>query len=307
MGNYIVRRFMQAVITLLAMTVIVFLLARASGDPADTLLPAEATQEHRARMMQLWGLDRPVHVQYGRFLINAMRGDFGLALMNPGRNALDLVLERVGPTVELAAVAMLWAVALALVIGVVSAVRKDSLLDTGGKIIAILGQSMPHFWIGIILMWVFAVQLRWLPTSGYGTWQHFVMPAIVVGWFQVSALMRLLRSGMLEALDSEYVQLARVKGVSRSAIVWKHCLRNAAIAPLTYAGIMLSYLVVGSITTEIVFNWPGVGALVYRAILARDFAVVQAIAIVFGVMIIFTQFVVDVLYAYLDPRIRYGE
>ena len=194
MGSFIVRRFGQAVITLLAMTVIVFLLARASGDPADTLLPAEATQEHRARMMELWGLDQPVHVQYGRFLMNAMRGDFGLALMNPGRDVLELVMERVGPTVELAAIAMLWAVVLALVIGVVSAVRKDSLLDTGGKIIAILGQSMPHFWIGIILMWVFAVRLGWLPTSGYGTWRHFVMPAIVVGWFQVSALMRLLRS-----------------------------------------------------------------------------------------------------------------
>jgi peptide/nickel transport system permease protein len=307
MGNFIVRRFGQAVITLLAMTLIVFLLARASGDPADTLLPAEATREHRARMMELWGLDQPVHVQYGRFLMNALRGDFGLALMNPGREVLDLVLERVRPTIELAVVAMLGAVALSLVIGVFSAVYKDSPFDTGGKILAILGQSMPHFWIGIILMWVFAVHFGWLPTSGYGTWRHFVMPAIVVGWFQVSALMRLLRSGMLEALDSEYVQLARVKGVSQASIVWKHCLRNAAIAPLTYAGIMLSYLVVGSITTEIVFNWPGVGALVYRAILARDFAVVQAIAIVFGVMIIFTQFVVDILYGFIDPRIRYGK
>lgn len=307
MGNYILRRMGQAVITLLAMTLIVFLLARASGDPSDTLLPAEASQEHRDRMMELWGLDQPLYAQYLRFLGNALRGDFGLALMNPGRDAMELVLERVGPTVELAVVAMLGAVALALVIGVFTAVHKNSPWDTGGKIIAILGQSMPHFWVGIMLMWVFAVQYGWLPTSGYGTWQHFVMPAIVVGWFQVSALMRLLRSGMLEALDSEYVQLARVKAVSPRAIVWKHCLRNAAIAPLTYAGIMLSYLVVGSITTEIVFDWPGVGALIYRAILARDFAVVQAIAVVFGVLIIFTQFVVDILYAYVDPRIRYGE
>lgn len=307
MGNYILRRLIEAVITLLAMTIIVFALARASGDPTDTLLPAEATQEHRDRMMALWGLDQPLHVQYGRFLINALRGDFGLSLMLPGRNALDLVFERLRHTVELAVVAMIFAVLIALIVGVFSAVYKDSPFDTVGKVIALLGQSMPHFWIGIILMWVLAVQLRWLPTSGYGNWRHFVMPAIVVGWFQVSALMRLLRSGMLEALDSEYVQLARVKGVSKAAIIWKHCLRNAAIAPLTYAGIMLSYLVVGSITTEIVFNWPGVGVLTYRAILARDFAVVQAVAVVFGAVIILTQFVVDVLYAFIDPRIRYGE
>jgi peptide/nickel transport system permease protein len=307
MGNYILRRLIEAVITLLAMTIIVFALARASGDPADTLLPAEATQEHRDRMMALWGLDQPLHVQYGRFLVNALRGDFGLSLMLPGRNALDLVFERMRRTIELAVVAMVFAVVISLIIGVFSAVYKNSFFDTVGKVIAILGQSMPHFWIGIILMWVFAVRLRWLPTSGYGSWRHFVMPAVVVGWFQVSALMRLLRSGMLEALDSEYVQLARVKAVSQAAIIWKHCLRNAAIAPLTYAGIMLSYLVVGSITTEIVFNWPGVGVLIYRAILARDFAVVQAVAIVFGVVIIATQFVVDVLYAYVDPRIRYAE
>lgn len=305
MGNYILRRLGQTLVTLLAMTIIVFALARASGNPADTLLPAEATQEHRDRMMELWGLDQPIHVQYGRFLTNAVRGDFGLSLMLPGRNALELVFERMRRTAELALVAILLTLVISLMIGVLSAVYRDRPLDFVGKIIAILGQSMPHFWIGIILMWVFAVQLRMLPTSGYGTWRHFVMPAIVVGWFQVSAMMRLLRSGMLEALDSEYVQLARVKGVSRMKIIWKHCLRNASIAPLTYAGIMLSYLVVGSITTEIVFNWPGVGVLIYRAILARDFAVVQAVAVVFGVVIIFTQLVVDILYAYVDPRIRY--
>lgn len=305
MGNYILRRLGQTLVTLLAMTIIVFALARASGNPADTLLPAEATQEHRDRMMELWGLDQPIHVQYGRFLTNAVRGDFGLSLMLPGRNALELVFERMRRTAELALVAILLTLVISLIIGVLSAVYRDRPLDFVGKIIAILGQSMPHFWIGIILMWVFAVQLRMLPTSGYGTWRHFVMPAVVVGWFQVSAMMRLLRSGMLEALDSEYVQLARVKGVSRMTIIWKHCLRNASIAPLTYAGIMLSYLVVGSITTEIVFNWPGVGVLIYRAILARDFAVVQAVAVVFGVVIIFTQLVVDILYAYVDPRIRY--
>lgn len=305
MGRYILERLGQALITIFFMTIIVFVLARASGDPADTLLPAEATEEHRERMLELWGLDEPLHIQYVQFVTNAVQGDFGESLRLPGRDAFELVVTRMIRTVELAGVAMGFALVLALVIGVFSAVYKNSLLDVVGKTIAILGQSLPHFWIGLILMWILAVNLGWLPTSGYGTWRHYVMPAIVVGWFQVSALMRLVRSAMLESLDSEYVQLARVKGLSRSRIIWKHCFRNAAIPPLTYAGIMLSYLVVGSITTEIVFAWPGVGVLVLDSVLARDFAVVQAIAVIFGVVIIFTQFLVDILYAFIDPRIRY--
>ncbi len=305
MGKYILKRLGQAIFTLFAMSIIVFFLARLSGDPADTLLPAEATQEHRDRMMALWGLDRPTHIQYFLFVGNAVRGDFGESLRLPGRDAFNLVMVRMSKTAELALVAMLFAILLALVIGVFSAVYKNSPLDFFGKLIAILGQSLPHFWIGIVLIWIFAVNLRILPTSGYGTWKHFVMPAIVVGWFQVAALMRLVRSAMFEALDSEYVQLARVKGVSPMKVIWKHCFRNALIPPLTYAGIMLGYLVVGSITTEIVFSWPGVGVLVLQSVLARDYAVVQAISIVFGTIIIAVNFLVDILYAFIDPRIRY--
>lgn len=305
MGAYLVKRLGQAVVTILFMTVLVFALARATGDPADTLLPAEASQEHRDRMMEHWGLDQPMHVQYWQFISNAVQGDFGTSLRLPGRDAYDLVITRMSRTVELAVVAMIFAVIFAMIVGVLSAVFKGSWLDNFGKAIAILGQSLPHFWIGLILMWVLAVNLRWLPTSGYGTWQHYVMPAIVVGWFQVAALMRLVRSAMLEALDSEYVQLARIKGVSQTRIIWKHCFRNAAVPPLTYAGIMLSYLVVGSITTEIVFAWPGAGVLVLDSVLSRDYAVVQAIAVIFGVVVILAQLLVDILYAYIDPRIRY--
>lgn len=305
MGAYLVKRLGQAIITILFMTVLVFALARATGDPADTLLPAEASQEHRDRMLEHWGLDEPIHVQYWQFISNGVQGDFGTSLRLPGRDAYDLVITRMAKTVELAVVAMVFAVIFAMIVGVLSAVFKGSLLDNFGKAVAILGQSLPHFWVGLILMWVFAVNLGWLPTSGYGTWQHYVMPAIVVGWFQVAALMRLVRSAMLEALDSEYVQLARIKGVSQTRIIWKHCFRNAAVPPLTYAGIMLSYLVVGSITTEIVFAWPGAGVLVLDSVLARDYAVVQAIAVIFGVVIIIAQLLVDILYAYIDPRIRY--
>lgn len=305
MQRYIISRLGQTLLTLFAVSIIVFALGRLTGDPADVLMPLEAPAEARAQIREHWGLTDPMPVQYLRFVGNALRGDFGESLNWPGHDALSLVLYRIRNTVELGLVALAFAVAVALPIGVLSAVRKNSNVDRIGKTIAILGQSLPHFWIGIVFMWVFAVQLRWLPTSGRGTLAHLIMPAVVIGWFQVAALMRLLRSSMLEALDSEYIKLARLKGLSERKVVWKHALRNATIAPLTYAGVMLAYLVVGSITTETVFSWPGVGLLVVNAVTARDFQVVQTVAMVFATVIIFANLAVDILYAYLDPRIRY--
>jgi len=303
--RYIIKRLGQTVLTLFAVSIIVFGLARLTGDPADVLMPMEATEEDRARVLEHWGLDKPVHVQYAVFITNAVQGDFGESLQWPGRDALQLVLSRIGATVELGLVALLFAVVVAVPIGVLSAVYKNSRLDALGKFIALLGQSLPHFWIGIIFMWIFAVHLRWLPTSGRGSVQQVIMPAIVIGWFQVAALMRLIRSAMLDSLDSEYVKLARIKGVSERAVIWKHALRNATGAPLNYFGIMMAYLVVGSITTETVFSWPGVGLLIVNAVTARDFQVVQAVAMVFAVVIVLVNLAVDILYAYLDPRIRY--
>jgi peptide/nickel transport system permease protein len=303
--KYIVKRLGQTILTLFAVSIIVFGLARLTGDPADVLMPMEATQEDRDRILEHWGLDEPLHVQYAVFIGNALQGDFGESLQWPGRDALDLVLTRIGATVQLGAAALLFALVVAVPIGVLSAVHKNSRLDFAGKAIALLGQSLPHFWIGIIFMWIFAVHLRWLPTSGRGTVWHMIMPAIVIGWFQVAALMRLMRSSMLDALDSEYIKLARIKGVPEVFVIWKHALRNATVAPLTYFGIMISYLVVGSITTETVFSWPGVGLLIVNAVTARDFQVVQAVALVFAIVIILVNLAVDILYAYLDPRIRY--
>lgn len=305
MQRYIINRLGQTILTLFAVSIIVFALGRLTGDPADVLMPMEASREHREAVREHWGLTDPMPTQYFRFIGNALRGDFGVSFNWPGHDALTLVLHRIRNTVELGIVALVFAVAVAVPIGVLSSVRKNSNLDRIGKLIAILGQSLPHFWIGIVFMWVFAVHLRWLPTSGRGTWAHLVMPAIVIGWFQVAALMRLIRSSMLEAMDSEYIKLARLKGLSDRTVIWKHALRNATIAPLTYAGVMLAYLVVGSITTETVFSWPGVGLLVVNAVQARDFQVVQAVAMVFATVIIFANLVVDILYAYLDPRIRY--
>jgi peptide/nickel transport system permease protein len=248
----------------------------------------------------------PIDAQYFVFLGKALRGDFGMSWKWQGHSAMGLVIERLPATLQLAGVAILISVVIAVPFGVFAAVWKDSLFDSMGKIVALLGQSLPSFWLGIVLMWCFAVWLRWLPTSGRGTLAHMVLPAVCLGWFQVAAMMRLIRSAMLDVLDSEFVKLTRIKGLSESRVIWKHCLRNAAIAPLTYFAITAGVLITGSVVIESVFAWPGTGLLAVDAVRARDFQVVQAIVIVFAAVFILTNLVVDILYAYIDPRIRFA-
>jgi peptide/nickel transport system permease protein len=252
-----------------------------------------------------WGLDKPLYVQYFVFLSKAVRGDFGMSWKWQGHSAMGLVVERLPATLQLGGIALGISVLIALPIGVMAAVYRDTPFDYMGKVIALLGQSLPAFWLGIVLMWIFAVHLGWLPTSGRGTIYHMILPAVSLGWFQVAALMRLVRSSMLDVLDSEFVKLTRIKGLAEWKIVWKHCLRNAAITPLTYFAITASALVTGSVVTESVFAWPGTGLLAVDAVRARDFQVVQAIVIVFAGVFICANLIVDILYAYLDPRIRY--
>jgi peptide/nickel transport system permease protein len=287
------------------MSIIVFSLARVTGNPLDVLLPLEATPDDYERVAKHWGLDKPLYVQYFVFLGKALRGDFGMSWKWQGHSAMGLVMERLPATLELAGLALLISVVIALPVGVLAAVMKDKPFDYAGKIIALLGQSLPSFWLGIVLMWIFAVMLGWLPTSGRGGIRHMILPAVCLGWFQVAAMMRLVRSSMLDVLDSEFVKLARVKGLAEWKVVWKHCLRNASIAPLTYFAITAGVLLTGSVVTESVFAWPGTGLLAVDAVRARDFQVVQAIVIVFAAVFIFTNLIVDILYAYLDPRIRY--
>jgi peptide/nickel transport system permease protein len=246
-----------------------------------------------------------VHEQYFIFLAKALQGDFGESLKYQGQSAMGMVAERLPATLELAAVALFISAILALPIGVLAAVGKGSRWDTAAKIVALMGQSLPNFWLGIVLMWIFAVWLDWLPASGRGGVKHLILPAITIGWFQVAAIMRLVRSSMLEVLDSEFVKLARVKGIPEWKVVWKHCLRNAGIAPLTFFAIIAGSLVTGAVVTETVFTWPGVGLLVVDAVRSRDFQVVQAVVILFAGVFILCNLLVDILYAYLDPRIRY--
>jgi len=313
MQRYILVRFLQSLLTLWVMSVIVFSLARLTGDPLDVLLPMEAGEGERERVAQHWGLDRPLFVnvehpldtQYFTFLGKALQGDFGNSWKWQGHTAMGLVVERMPATLQLSSVAIAISVLLALPFGVLTAVWKDTLFDSVGKIFALLGQSLPSFWLGIVLMWIFAVTLGWLPTSGRGTVSHMVLPAICLGWFQVAAMMRLIRSSMLDVLDSEFVKLTRIKGLPEWRVIWKHCLRNAAIAPLTYFAITLGVLVTGSVVIESVFAWPGTGLLAVDAVRARDFQVVQAIVIVFTSVLIMVNLAVDILYAYIDPRIRF--
>ena len=305
MQRYILIRFLQSLLALLVMSVIVFSLARMTGDPLDVLLPMEAGEGERERVAHYWGLDRPLYEQYFVFLGKALQGDFGNSWKWQGHTAMGLVVERLPATLQLGGLALLISVVLALPFGVLTAVWKDRFFDSIGKIFALLGQSLPTFWLGIVLMWIFAVSLGWLPTSGRGGLQHMILPAVCLGWFQVATMMRLIRSSMLDVLDSEFVKLTRIKGLSEWKVIWKHCLRNAAITPLTYFAITTGVLITGSVITESVFAWPGTGLLVVDAVRARDFQVVQAIVIVFAAVFTMTNLVVDILYAYIDPRIRY--
>lgn len=304
MQRFIAVRILQSLMAILIMTVIVFGLARMSGDPLDVMLPIEAMPEDYERLSKLWGLDQPLTTQYVIFIKKAVQGDFGDSLKYQGKSAMSLVQERLPATLELAGFALLISVLIALPIGVMAAVAKDTGWDAAAKVIALLGQSLPAFWLGIMLMWVFAVMLDWLPSSGRGGIQHIILPAITLGWFQVAAIMRLVRSSMLEVLDSEFVKLARVKGIPEWKVIWKHCLRNAGIAPLTFFAIIAGSLLTGSVVTETVFTWPGVGLMVVDAVRSRDFQVVQAVVIVFAGIFILCNLLVDILYAFLDPRIR---
>ena len=305
MQRFILIRVFQAFVSLWVVSMIVFGLGRITGDPTSVLLPFDATEQERLELRADLGRDRPIHVQYGTFINNAFHGDFGESIKWDGYSSMGIVIKRLPATLKLAAVAMIVAVAISLPVGIISAVKRDTIFDYVGKIIALFGQSLPAFWLGLVLMWVFAVQLDWVPTSGRTGWTSYFLPAISIGWFLVAALMRLVRSSMLEVMDSEYIKMARVKGLSEAKVVWKHGLRNASIAPLTFFGIIFGNLLVGSVSIETVYAWPGVGLLAFEAVLARDFPVMQAVVVIFAAIYISMNLVVDVLYAYLDPRIRY--
>lgn len=305
MHTYIIRRFCQSLLALLVLSMVIFLMSRLTGDPTLLMLPDDATHEDIAQLRHALGLDRPLPVQYWVFIRKAVQGDFGRSIKGQ-MPVLDMIKERLPNSIKLAAVALSIAVLMAFPLGVMAAVKKDTAFDTLANIIAVLGQSLPQFWVGIVLIQIFAVRLRWLPVAGVGGFSHYILPAFTLGWFVVAGMMRLLRSSMLDVMGSEFVKLARIKGLPSRTVVWKHALRNALIPVLTFGAIYLAILITGAILVETVFAWPGVGQLIYQGIVFRDFPVVQAVVLLTAGIVIAVNLLVDIAYAYIDPRIRYS-
>lgn len=305
MQRYIVVRMGQSVVALLILSLIIFALGRMSGDPVVLLLPPDATQEAEDILRRSLGLDRPWPVQYWKFMSNAVQFDFGDSI-KAKRPVLDLITPKVMNSVRLGLAAMVITLAIGIPLGVLAAVKRDTFFDGGAKLIAILGQSLPQFWVGIMLIQLFTVQLDLLPAAGTGGISHYVMPAFTLGWWVAAAIMRLLRSSMLEALDGEYIKMARIKGLPEWKIVWKHTFKNALIPVLTFAGTYLATFITGAILVETVFAWPGLGRLVYDSIIWRDFPVLQSLVLMIAAVVITVNLAVDIAYAYIDPRIRYN-
>lgn len=303
MITFVTRRAASALLTILVMSLLVFGLSRLSGDPRYLLLDEYATPEDFRLLGEQLGLDKPLPVQFWTFLSHAVVGDLGQSI-NVHQPVTTVIADRFPATLQLAAAAFLLTLVVAVLLGVITAMRRDTWIDVTGKLVALFGQSVPSFWFGIVLIFVVALQLGLLPTAGRGDWRNLILPAVALSANATAALTRLLRGAMLDALDAEYVKLARSKGASEMAIAWVHCLRNAGLVPLTYAGIVLGQFLTGSIVVETVFGWPGVGLLALQAVQTRDYPLLQGVVLAFAATYVSIAFVVDLIYGMLDPRVR---
>jgi peptide/nickel transport system permease protein len=303
MWRLFITRVLQAIFTLWVVSVVVFFAARITGSPDLALMPLDAMPEDREAFRKMYGLDRPLIVQYGRWLSRALQGDLGKGIQYKVP-VIELIRPRLWNSIKLAAVSMAMAVLLALPLGVLAAVKRGQIWDRIAMGIGLGGQSLPSFWLALILVLIFAVRFKVLPATGSGTWRHYVLPGFTLGWFISAGATRLVRSGMLEVLDAEYVKLARSKGVAETWVIWKHALRNALIPVVTFTGFMFGVIIASSITVETVFVWPGIGRLVFEALIVRDFPLIQGIVLIWSAIIIFLNLLVDLAYGLLDPRIR---
>lgn len=306
MTRFLVGRLVHSIFVLIGVSVLVFVLLYAGGDPARAMLPPDASAEQVEQYRQVLGLDQPLHIQYLRFVGRALQGDFGLSFRG-NQPAMELVLERFPASLWLTFASLVFAVIVAFPLGIITALRKDSWLDTGGSILALIWQAAPNFWLGIVLILIFAEYLRWLPPIGAGGPEHLVLPGVTLGAFTAAVLMRLLRSSLIEVLSSDYIRSAKGKGLSIFVIVMRHALKNASIPVVTVMGLQVGTLLGGAIITEQVFAYPGMGRLALSAIAARDIPVVMAFVIFIAVFIIIINLIVDFLYTLLDPRIRYTD
>ena len=305
MWRYLIGRVLQAVLSLLVVVSIVFVLTRLSGNPIYLLLDVNATERDQEILTRHLGLDKPLPVQYGIYVMNVALGDFGNSIISR-RPVTEHIWERLPATVELGFVAMFLSVLLGVPLGVYSAVRRGGMMDTGARVFAVLGQSMPTFWLGLMLILFFGVVLGVLPAGGRGTVWHLILPAFTLGYFTSAAILRLTRSAMLEVLGSDYIKFARLKGLHEQVVLWKHGLRNALLPVVTFAVLLFVQFLGGAVVTETVFAWPGLGRLILESITARDYPIVQAGVLVLSALYLTGNLCVDLLYSYLNPKIRHA-
>jgi len=304
MRSFVARRVLSGALVMVTVSLLVFVLSRMTGDPRELYVDEYTTADSYAAMGRAMGLDKPLVVQYGIWMANAIQGDFGVSLFTR-TDALPYILERILPTLQLTAGAFIFALITGIPLGVLSAVKRGTVWDYLGRIFALYGQALPAFWLGVMLILIFAVRLDWLPTGKRGDWTHYVLPSVTLGWGAAAGLVRLTRSAMLDVLDSEFIKFARAKGVNSRSVLWKHAFRNAMVAPLTYAGVLLAAFLTGAVVTETVFAWPGLGRAAVTAVFNKDFPVMTGIVLFFAGFYVAANFFVDILYSVIDPRIRY--
>jgi peptide/nickel transport system permease protein len=305
MRRYLARQLVQLAVVIVGISILAFSILHVIGDPVTLLLPQNAGKEEYERYKHLMGLDQPLWVQYWKFASRAVQGDFGKSWYGDAP-AFRLVVERMPPTIYLTLAGLAVALLIALPLGVVAALKRHSIVDTLCTLLAVAGQAMPIFWLGIMLIIIFAVQLKALPASGYGTWQHFLMPAFCLGAFLAPITMRLVRSGLIEVMNMEFIKTARAKGLGEGMVIVKHAFRNACIPVVTVLGLQFGQLLGGAFITETVFAWPGVATLTVDAIRNQDFPVVQCAVVLLALIIVFVNLIVDLIVGLIDPRIRAG-
>jgi peptide/nickel transport system permease protein len=303
MGRQLVSRLVETFVSLIGMSALIFVLVRISGDPVDLMRTPTTTEAEIANIKVQWGLDKSYVEQYFVFVGGMAQGDLGKSLIQR-RPVTTMIAEALPSSLSLGGLAFVLGIGLALVLGVLAATNRDTWLDNGVKFLAILGQALPGFWVAIVAIYIFAVYWHLLPTSGTGSPAHYVLPVLTLAFALLPGMMRLVRSSMLDVLGSEYVKLARIKGLPERTVIWKHALRNALIAPLTAAGAIFASLITGTLILETVFAWPGVGRLMVTGVSGRDFPVVQGVTMMVAVVTLVVNLLVDIAYAYVDPRIR---
>ncbi|GAA1544944.1 ABC transporter permease [Nocardioides humi] len=306
MARYLLSRVIQATITVLVLTFVIFLIGRVTGNPADTLLPPDASDAQRQALIERLGLDQPILEQYWLYISDFVRGDFGTSVRTGGP-VVDVVIPRLVNSLALVSVGFVMALLVGIPLGIAAAVRPNHLVDRIAMGVALIGQSVPSFLSGLLLILVFGVTLRWLPTSGIGDWRHYVLPGLTMAWFLVAAIVRLMRSSMLEVLGEDYVRTARAKGLANNVVIRRHAARNALLPVVTYIGMMFGIAIASAITTEVIFNWPGLGRLAYEAVIWRDFPLLQFTVVMWALVIVAINLIVDITYVYLDPRISIAQ